>query len=244
MTDIQKEGEGGGGSFGESGGTAFTSTDAGIFTPTYGGGRKPKKEKRTGIHRLADFLTDNSPERKMVKGDTSITVTNLINWVKKEMQREDELRKSQFHQQTSGDSINPQPPRIDWQESKNNKATTEEDNSVSEFDSKPDKAAATTQKDEERRIRMLDDKADKKDNAAASTGSAAQAAPAGLNIRLSAWESSGSSDELKQGSDKDKKQGEVEELDEETDERLFRKALGDDFYDMLKSLQSSNTNRS
>ena len=241
MTDIQKEGDGGGG-FGDGGGTAFTSTDAGIFTPTHSErGRKPKKEKRTGVHRLADFLTDNSPERKMAKGDSiTTTVVNLINWVKMEMRHEDELKKGHFRQQTSGETINSQPPRIGWYHDTENKEIPNEDNPV-EFDAKPDKTTATRQKDEERRIRMLDDKDDKKDSEPTSTGSAAQAAPAGLNIRLSNWESGAESDELKQGGDKDKKQGEVEDLDEEVEDTPFEKMLGKDLYDRLKSIQNSRT---
>ena len=64
--------ESGGGGFGDGGGTVFTSTDAGIFTPTYSDRstrKKNDKKKRTGVDRLADFLVNNSPERKMVKAD-------------------------------------------------------------------------------------------------------------------------------------------------------------------------------
>ena len=67
MTDIKKE-NGDGGGFGDGGGTVFTSTDAGIFTPTHGGGKKKKKKDKTsGIHRLADFINDNTPEIKSKK---------------------------------------------------------------------------------------------------------------------------------------------------------------------------------
>ena len=81
MTDIKKEGEGG---FGDSGGTAFTSTDAGIFTPTYSDRstrKKNAKRKRTGIDRLAEFIVDDSPKRKMAKSEETGAVTNLIEWV-------------------------------------------------------------------------------------------------------------------------------------------------------------------
>ena len=185
---IQKEGDGGGG-FGDGGGTAFTSTDAGIFTPTHSErGRKPKKEKRTGVHRLADFLTDNSPERKMAKGDSiTTTVVNLINWVKMEMRHEDELKKGHFRQQTSGETINRQPPRICWYNDTENKEIPNEDNPV-EFEAEPDEQAATSQKDEERRIRRLQENEDKKDNEPQGTGTASMAAPAGLNISLSEWD--------------------------------------------------------
>ena len=68
VDQLTKESDGGG--FGDGGGTVFTSTDAGIFTPTYSDRstrKKNDKKKRTGIDRLADFVVDNSPERKMVK---------------------------------------------------------------------------------------------------------------------------------------------------------------------------------
>ena len=70
VDQLTKESDGGG--FGDGGGTVFTSTDAGIFTPTYSDRstrQKNNKKKRTGIDRLADFVMDNSPERKMVKTD-------------------------------------------------------------------------------------------------------------------------------------------------------------------------------
>ena len=90
---LRKEGDGGGaatsGSFGESGGTVFTSSNAGIFTPTYGDNkRKPKKKKKSGIGRLADFITDNSPERKMAKSEPKKFFVDLIQWVTKELRKE------------------------------------------------------------------------------------------------------------------------------------------------------------
>tara|TARA_R110000824_G_scaffold216579_1_gene403188 strand:+ start:181 stop:648 length:468 start_codon:yes stop_codon:yes gene_type:complete len=107
---IRKEGEGGG--FGDSGGTAFTSTDAGIFTPTYGDQPK-KKKKRTGIHRLADFLTDNSPERKMEKTMTGTkSIGELIKWVTIELRKQNEVKsKHQINPQiTKGDrEVEPDP---------------------------------------------------------------------------------------------------------------------------------------
>ena len=71
MNKIKKEGDGGvSGSFGDGGGTVFTSSDAGIFTPTHTDrSKRPKKRKSTGISRLGDFITDNSPERKMQKSN-------------------------------------------------------------------------------------------------------------------------------------------------------------------------------
>ena len=68
VDQLTKESDGGG--FGDGGGTVFTSTNAGIFTPTYSDRstrKKNDKKNRTGIDRLADFVVDNSPERKMVK---------------------------------------------------------------------------------------------------------------------------------------------------------------------------------
>ena len=201
---IRKEGDGGG--FGESGGTAFTSTDSGIFTPTHSEReRQPKKEKRTGVHRLADFLTDNSPERKMEKGDTTITnLVDLINWVKMEMRKDD---KKHFRQQTSGETINSQPPRIDW--ARGNKEMPREDGQ-SEFDGKPDPNAAISQNDEERRIRRLVSAEDKTANA-----------PANGDLRLR-WESGGfQSDALHQGSAKDKERGDVEDPEDKNVDNPF-----------------------
>ena len=57
------------------------------------------------------------------------------------------------------------------------------------------------------------------------TGSASVAAPAGVNIKL-AWESGGiESDELHQGGDKDKEQGQVEELEDEHEDEDFIEEL-------------------
>lgn len=197
---VRKEGDGGG--FGDGGGVAFTSTDAGIFTPTHSEReRKPKKKDKSGIGRLADFLTDNSPERKMTKGDT--TIIDLVNWVKLEMRKGD---RAGFHQQTSGETINNQPPRIDWARDKHKlkveaeNSSLEENKNPVEFDAKPDKTAAQQQKDEARRIRGLDDSDDKRPNA-----------PPSVNIQLG-WESGGyASDELSTGGDKDKKQGKIKD---------------------------------
>ena len=90
-------GNGGGGaassgSFGNGGGTVFTSTNSGIFSPTYGGGgKKKKKKKKSAVEKLGDFVTDNSPEKKMVK--------------------EYKNRETVF---PSGETINPQIPRVDY----------------------------------------------------------------------------------------------------------------------------------
>jgi len=101
MKKIKKEG-GDGGAFG--GGTVAVSSNAGFFTPTYGGNGRKKRRKRTGVDKLADFVTDNSPERKMVKKSG---VKELINWVKKEY-------KQQATVFPSGDIINPQIARVDY----------------------------------------------------------------------------------------------------------------------------------
>ena len=214
---IRKEGDGAG-AFGEGGGVAFTSTDSGIFTPTHSErDKQPKKKKRSGVDRLADFLVDDSPERKMEK-ETVLEkflpmLIGLLGSTKASSNNK------HFHQQTSGETINNQPPRIDW--AKGNKEMPREDG-VSEFDGKPNANAAISQKDEERRIRRLNDSDDKKDDEPKGTGAASQAAPAGLNIRL-AWESGGhESDALRSGSSKDKEKGEVEDpADEHSDEEFI-----------------------
>lgn len=96
-------GDGGGGSFG--GGTVAVSSDSGFFTPTYGGGGKRKKRrKKTGIDKLSDFMTNNSPERKSVKKSE---IADFIDWVKKEY-------KQQATVFPSGETINPQPARVDY----------------------------------------------------------------------------------------------------------------------------------
>ena len=110
-----------------------------------------------------------------------------------------------FHQQTSGETINNQPPRIGW--AKGNKDMPREDG-ASEFVGKPDANAVISQKDEERRIRRLGAAADKTANA-----------PANGDLRLR-WESGGyESDALHSGSSKDKEKGDVEDpADEHVDE--------------------------
>ena len=190
-------GDGGGGaatsgSFGDGGGTVFTSTNSGIFTPTYGGnGRgKPKKRRRTGINRLADFVTNNSPERKMVKAIDPIG--NLAAWVNEQFQKAKTPKG--FTQQTSGETINNQPPRIEWQEQSIADDNANEEKKPTEFKAYPDKGAATSQKDEEKRIRELDEKQNSE--------------PSDTNIKL-AWESGLGSDKLARGGDLDKTQGDI-----------------------------------
>ena len=89
---LQKEDGGGdGGGALAGGGTVFTSTNSGIFNPTYGGnGRKTKK--KTGIDRLAQFITENSPQKKMFKawGSGSAEVDELHRAGKKDILERDE----------------------------------------------------------------------------------------------------------------------------------------------------------
>ena len=206
---VKKEGDGGSGSFGDGGGTVFTSTNSGIFNPTYGGnGKSPqKRKKRTGINRLADWSTDNSPERKMVKS----FVLEFNDWVSKK-----------FKQQTSGEDINPQTKKI------------EGGRNPVEFDAKLDGRVVDEQKDIEKKIRMLDDNEDSRDSRSKDTGASSQAAPAGLEVQLGNWESGGyQSDSLKQGASKDKKQGELEEFDETNEKPELVKMIGEDTYNKL-----------
>jgi len=170
MTDIKKEGDGGG-SFGDSGGTVFTSTDSGIFTPTHSDRGKRKKndsKKRTGIDRLADFVTDNSPERKMEKSQSNTqSIVDLLNWVRLELRKTDSKG---FRQQNSGTDMNDQIPRIDW-----NKEKEEEKDSSGkpvEFNSEPSKQSVDAQDNETKRVKQLDDE-DGSDKAKA-TGSTVQ----------------------------------------------------------------------
>ena len=85
---INKE-EGGGGGFGaETGGTVWTSNNPGSFTPTHG---DSKKKKKRGVDHLVDFVTENSPEKKMVKQESHATaghgfmgdISAEPNWKKK-----------------------------------------------------------------------------------------------------------------------------------------------------------------
>ena len=168
------------GAFGDGGGVVFTSTDSGIYSPTYGRykPRKKKGRKKTGIGRLADFLTDNSPEKKMEKA-SSKSLVDLINWVTLELRKEQD---PQFTQQHSGTAINDQPPRIDWRKKKDE---SEQDyGEPVEFDADPDEQAAVKQNDEMKRIKQLDDSQDEKGNDPNDTGHASSAAPAGLSIQL------------------------------------------------------------
>jgi len=102
---LQKEDGGDGGLAG--GGTVFTSTNAGIFTPTHGETVRGKKKKKTGIERLGQFLTDNSPEKKMVKSAV-FNLTNLINEVRLELRKDDEKKQTPPHSKPTQDD----PPQV------------------------------------------------------------------------------------------------------------------------------------
>jgi len=107
---MQKEDGGGdGGGALAGGGTVFTSTNAGIFTPTYGGDDKKKKDhkKKTGIERLGQFITDNSPEKKMVKSSVK-ELTKLLHSVRLELRKEDEKRQAPFNSKPTPDD----PPQV------------------------------------------------------------------------------------------------------------------------------------
>ena len=120
--NLSKENGGGGngggggaatsGSFGSGGGTVFTSTNSGIYSPTYGGGSRRKRKKRrkkSGIDKLADFITDNSPERKMIK--------DLASFVIKALEKDEKKFQvgKRFRQQTSSTAMNDNIARVDYQ---------------------------------------------------------------------------------------------------------------------------------
>ena len=88
----KEDGGGDGGGALAGGGTVFTSTNSGVFTPTHGGNEKPKK-KKTGIERLGQFITDNSPEKKMLKAPL-YALTELLNEVRLELRKDDEKRQT------------------------------------------------------------------------------------------------------------------------------------------------------
>ena len=85
---LTKDGSMGIGYGNETGATVWTSENTGAFTRTYGNqGRKKKK----GVDRLVDFVTENSPERKMIKQESHSVaghgfmgpLQNEPNWKKK-----------------------------------------------------------------------------------------------------------------------------------------------------------------
>ena len=74
-----------------------------------GGTKKRKKRrKRTGIDKLADFVSNNSPERKMIKDLASFVVKAL----EKDEKKFQEGKK--FRQQTSSMAMNDNVARVDY----------------------------------------------------------------------------------------------------------------------------------
>jgi len=197
---IYKDNGGGGGggaatsgSFG--GGTVFTSTNSGIFSPTYGGngkGRK-KKKKRTGIERLGLFVTNRSPERKMVtKSDDFTPLTlELVKWVGEALLKDE----TTFRQQTSGEGINPQTKVIE--------------------DKHPVEPKSIKQK-----IRNLDDDEDIETKFRPEREDAEQTAPVGVEIQLR-YGSGPEQGPLVTGGFRDNERGELEETEEDDKEGPF-----------------------
>lgn len=69
LARIAKEDGGGIGYGNETGATVWTSDNPGAFTRTHGDGNR-KGKKRKGIDRLVDFVTESSPEKKMIKQES------------------------------------------------------------------------------------------------------------------------------------------------------------------------------
>ena len=103
----KEDGGGDGGGALAGGGTVFTSTNAGVFTPTHGERDTKSKKKKTGIERLGQFITDNSPEKKMVKSSIK-SLTDLINSVRLELRKDDEKRQTPPHSKSTPDD----PPQV------------------------------------------------------------------------------------------------------------------------------------
>jgi len=108
-THLNKEGDGGGDGGTDGGGTVFTSTNSGIFSPTHGGNGQ-KKKKKSGIEKLGAFITDNSPEKKMVKA-TPETLTGLVDAVRMDLQKDDERRKIKRQTPYNSKPIEDDPPQ-------------------------------------------------------------------------------------------------------------------------------------
>ena len=103
---LQKEDGGDGGGL-AGGATVFTSTNSGVFTPTHGGSKEKPKKKKTGIERLGQFITDNSPEKKMVKS-AIFSLTKLLNEVRLELRKDDEKRQTPPRSKATPDD----PPQV------------------------------------------------------------------------------------------------------------------------------------
>jgi len=90
-------------------GTVFTSTNAGIFNPTFGG----KKKKKSGIERLNDFVTDNSPIKLNVeKQEWASTGGQFghhgpirIDWTKRKVDEEDVQKVIEREGEQNQDSV-------------------------------------------------------------------------------------------------------------------------------------------
>ena len=95
QASLIKEGEGGEGGI-AGGGTVFTSTNAGIFNPTHGDTQRVKTKKKSGIERLGLFVTENSPEKKMMKSSIN-ALTNLIHEVRLELRKYDVKRQTPYN---------------------------------------------------------------------------------------------------------------------------------------------------
>jgi len=93
------------------GGTVFTSTDAGIFNPTFG---EKKKRKKSGVERLADFVTDSSPmklSQKLIKqewagaGGPGLQGPLKIDWKKRQLDEEDVQKVVEREGEQNQDSV-------------------------------------------------------------------------------------------------------------------------------------------
>ena len=214
-------GGGDGGSFGGGEGTVFTSENAGIFTPTHserGKRRKNNRKPPTGIDRLNDFITERSPEKKMQKS----FATELVEWATNALRKYDDS--------DTVDDYTWKPAAKEHSERLSSER--EQLKNPVEFDASPSETAAMDQKDEEARIKQLDDE-ENKDDATPETSQASEASPAGLNIQFG-YEARGSQDdELARGGQQDTL---YEEEDEDRTERDLRKEYPAFFQQILNDL--------
>ncbi len=212
-------GGGDGGSFGGGEGTVFTSENAGIFTPTHTDrGKRRKRRTPTGVDRLNDFITERSPEKKMQKG----FATELVEWATNALRKYDDS--------DTVDDYTWKPAAKKYSERLSSER--EQLKNPVEFDASPSKTAAMDQKDEETRIKQLDDE-EHKDDATPETGQASDVSPAGLNIQFG-WDASGSQDDsLARGGSQDTL---YEEEDEDRIKRELRKEYPAFFQQILNDL--------
>ena len=209
--EVHKEGDGGGdGAFGDTGGTVFTSTNSGIFSPTHGEREIKPKKKKSGIERLGQFMSGNSPEKKMVKSDLGI-LTDLVNDVILDMRKEDQKRQTPYNSKPIEDD----PPQVVERESD---GATEDGNLVTDQDN--------TEK-EQKRI-MEEDK-----NKDGSDSSAILNAWNSGGTDVDELHRGGKKDEL----ESDEESNEPEEIigiPEDLKEKAFRKRVGDNKDSILK----------